>query len=151
MHCLCSPIRYIIHFQIPFSLLHFNFDTALQQIDFKSWPIIYLFECFLLFHFLLAEIGKLSLFRIYEGFYDCSETVELSVKAQNKWLLSLVAIKTLRDLFKTYYRASTKIKYECILLGLHIIIHYYSAINPHLKDVSFIGFSCAYRTVIRLE
>ena len=115
MQCLCSPIRCIIHFQIPFSLLHFNFDTALQQIDFISGPIIYLFERFLLFYFLLVQICKINLFRIYEGFYDCSETVELSVKAQNKWLLSLVAIKTLRDLFKIYYSWSIKIKYECIL------------------------------------
>ena len=100
MQCLCSPIRCIIHFQIPFSLLHFNFDTALQQIDFISGPIIYLFERFLLFYCLLVQICKINLFRIYEGFYDCSETVELSVKAQNKWLFSLVAIKTLRDLSK---------------------------------------------------
>ena len=61
---------------------------------------LYLFERFILFHFLLVQICKINLFRIYEGFYDCSETVELSVKAQNKWLLSLVAIKTLRDLSK---------------------------------------------------
>ena len=34
---------------------------------------------------------------------------------------------------------------------MHIIMYYYSVINPNLKDASFIGFSCAYRTVIRLE